>query len=80
MMTDNPTGKDAGELSLLIDAATLARWLDVSIRTVRRRITENKLPKAIRVGGCMRWLRKEVEEWIAAKCPDLSRCQKVRGA
>lgn len=80
MMTGNGTGTDAGELSRLIDVATVAQWLDVSIRTVRRRITENKLPKPIRVGGCLRWLRKEVEEWIAAKCPDLSRCQKVRGA
>lgn len=80
MMKDNPSGKDAGEVSLLIDTKTLAQWLNVSTRTIHRRISENKVPTPIRNVGRLRWLRTEIEQWIAAKCPELSRRQIVRGA
>ena len=61
--------KPATELSLLIDAAELARMLSVSKPSVWRWMAEGKLPPPIRITAqCLRWNREAVLTWITAGC------------
>lgn len=78
----NEKSMDAGsqEVPSLISLATFSQLMGISKRSLQRLLTQGKLPTPVRLGRCLRWVRKEVDAWIAAKCPDLSRVQKVRGA
>jgi excisionase family DNA binding protein len=55
--------------SLCIDAREMARLLDVSMRQVYRLNDSGQLPAPLALGGCKRWLRSEVEAWLAAGAP-----------
>lgn len=54
----------------LISIKTLATILEISTRTIWRLRNEGKLPEPIRLGGVCRWRLAEINQWIAAKCPD----------
>ncbi len=44
--------------------ADVAALLQISARTVRRRVSEGKLPAPIRVSpGRVRWRRQDLEDW-----------------
>lgn len=49
--------------ALLSDKA-LARYLGVHVATVWRRVQDGTLPKPIKVGGCTRWSREEIDAVI----------------
>ena len=55
---------------LAISARQLASMLGVSIRQVWRLNETGKLPKPMRLGGSRKWLRKEIEAFLEAGCPD----------
>lgn len=47
----------------LIDIETLARWLGVTVRHVRRLVAEKRIPY-VKVGHLVRFDRTEIEAWI----------------
>jgi excisionase family DNA binding protein len=47
-----------------------AEYLDCSTQHVRRLNDAGRMPKAIRVGSLLRWRRTDIENWIAAGCPN----------
>ena len=56
-------------VSVLIDAAELARMLSVSKPTIWRMRDDGKLPPAIALTSqCVRWRRDSVLSWINAGC------------
>ena len=55
----------------LICAESLARMLDVSVRTLWRLRNSGKLPLPIKLGGSVRWRTSEILAWVAAGCPAL---------
>lgn len=56
---------------LCIDAAELARRLDVSLRHVRRMAANGALgPPGVRLGRSLRYPVHEVEAWIRSGCPE----------
>ena len=55
----------------LICAESLARMLDVSVRTLWRLRNSGKLPLPIKLGGSVRWRTSEILAWVAAGCPGL---------
>jgi predicted DNA-binding transcriptional regulator AlpA len=57
---------------LLISVDALARMLDISPRSVWRRLSSGEMIEPVRIGTCVRWRRQEVEAWIAAGCPPIS--------
>ncbi len=59
----SPTGRDPSEPSLL-SVRDLAKKLGVSERMVRHWRDEGKLPLPIEVGGLIRWLALDVDDWI----------------
>jgi prophage regulatory protein len=54
----------------LIDSHRVSALLNVSSRTVWRLLSAGKLPTPIRVGGSVRWVLSEIEEWIGNGCPE----------
>jgi predicted DNA-binding transcriptional regulator AlpA len=58
---------------LLLSAEKLAQILGISIRTLWRLRAAGKLPVPIRLGGSVRWRLADIEAWIAAGCPKISR-------
>jgi predicted DNA-binding transcriptional regulator AlpA len=54
---------------LLLDAKAVAKLLACSPRHVAALHSRGRLPLPIRLSRCVRWDRRELERWIAAKCP-----------
>ncbi len=59
-----------GGKPILITADELAAKLALSKRTIYRLLSAGAMIKPIRIRGIVRWRAAEVEEWIAAGCPD----------
>ena len=55
--------------SVLIDVGQLARLLGVSTRTLWRHVSAGKAPQPVRLGGCTRWRRDDIDRWVADGCP-----------
>lgn len=54
----------------LLSAQSLARRLEISVRTLWRLRSAGKLPKPVKLGGNVRWRTNDIDEWISAGCPD----------
>ena len=67
-----PTHVDASADAnpILITAEELAAKLSISKRTIYRLLSAGAIIKPIRFRGIVRWRTAEIEEWIAAGCPD----------
>lgn len=63
--------------SLSLRAADLARLLGISCRHVAALEASGRLPKAVRLGRCKIWIRKEIEAWLAAGAPGRSRWEAI---
>jgi len=55
----------------LVPVETVARMLDISVRSVWRLLSAGKLVTPRRLGRSVRWSRNEIREWIEAGCPPL---------
>ena len=60
---------DGGSEPLLITAAELAGLLNLSKRTLWRLRSAGALPKPVKLGNSVRWVRDEIKIWIEAGCP-----------
>ncbi len=58
---------------MLLSTKQVAEALDVSRRTIYRMRQTGKLPKPVKMGKSLKWRREELEAWVAAGCPPLSR-------
>ena len=68
------------ELSL-VTIKVVAKLCDVSTATIRRIHDRGQMPKAIRVGGAVRWNRCEIDQWILDGCPkNPKRMSKIKAA
>ena len=56
-------------VALTANAKQVAVMLGVSVRQVWRLHTTGRLPKAVRLGNCVRWRRAEIEAFVEAGCP-----------
>lgn len=64
--SQEPTEQVTGAL---ITAEDLAKLLAVSVRHIWRMADSGALPRALRLGRCVRWRRADIEEWIMKGCP-----------
>jgi predicted DNA-binding transcriptional regulator AlpA len=63
---------------MLFTKKALAQLLNLSERSVSRKVSAGLIPKAINLSGTKRWIRAEILEWIAAGCPPSDRWERVR--
>ena len=61
----------------VLDVIGVARLLDVSRSTVYQMIAEERLPAAVRIGRRPRWLRVELEAWLAHGAPSRKSWERV---
>ena len=71
-------GNDHDAAGLAVDAAELAKLLQVSLRHVNALNSSGRLPKPIRLGRSVRWARKELEAWLAAGAPSRDAWESMR--
>lgn len=69
-LTTTVPDAEADSKAILITAEKLAARLSLSKRTIYRLLSAGAMIKPIRLRGIVRWRAAEVEEWIAAGCPD----------
>ena len=54
--------------ALMLTVDRVAAMLDCSERHVYRLEERGQMPPAVRLGACVRWPRKSVEDWIESGC------------
>jgi excisionase family DNA binding protein len=64
-----------GVHAALISIDEVAGILDCSTRHVRRLVDSGRIPRPVKLGALLRWVRTEIDQWIAAGCPN---CRKSR--
>ncbi|MCI0463808.1 MAG: helix-turn-helix domain-containing protein [Gemmataceae bacterium] len=52
----------------LLDVRAVARMLGCSTRHVHRLRDSGKMPPPRRLGALVRWVRAELEDWVASGC------------
>lgn len=57
----------------LLNAVDVAAVLRVGQRTLWRWRDSGRLPAPVKIGGCVRWRASDIEQWVAAACPDCRR-------
>jgi predicted DNA-binding transcriptional regulator AlpA len=65
---------------LLYDSTDLCHILRCSKATLHRLKAANKLPKALRLGGQLRWSAEEVQAWIRAGLPNARAWEAIKSA
>ena len=71
--TAAPASTPTEPTPLAVNAKLLAPLLAVSVRTVRLWDTLGRIPRPIRIGGCVRWVLDGptgIRAWLAAGAPD----------
>ena len=66
------------QTGLAVDAAELAKLLQVSLRHVNALNASGRLPKPFRLGRSVRWPREELVRWIAAGAPSRDEWEAVK--
>jgi predicted DNA-binding transcriptional regulator AlpA len=59
----------------LIDINFIAQMLKCSTRHVRRLIEARRIPKPIKLGALLRWVKADIDRWFIEGCPD---CRKLK--
>jgi excisionase family DNA binding protein len=54
--------------AVLLDVQAVSRLLGVSPRTVRRLSDGGRMPRPFRLGGCVRWSKSAIDEWLSTGC------------
>lgn len=65
--------------ALTVSAKELAIMLGVSVRQIWRLNAAGMLPRAVSLGGSRKWLRKEIEAFLEAGCPDRETWEMMKG-
>jgi len=52
----------------LVNGETLAQYLGISPRSIRRLVAEGKIPAPLRFSGSPRWNLKAIESWVWGGC------------
>lgn len=53
----------------LLNRASLAELLNLSKRQISRLKAQGKLPKALKIGGSVRWKQTDIHKWLDLGCP-----------
>ena len=66
-------GASASAPPSLLNVLDVAHLLSCSARHVRRLSDAGRMPRPVKLGTLARWKRAEIEQWLAAGCPDARR-------
>lgn len=60
-------------MNKLMTVLETAGVLGVGTRSIWRWRDLGRMPAPVKIGGCVRWRASDIEEWLAAGCPDCKR-------
>lgn len=63
----------AQEAIALLTVDAVAELLSCSVRHVYRLSDAGKMPRPVKLGNANRWRRSELDSWLSAGCPRISR-------
>jgi excisionase family DNA binding protein len=66
----NISNRPTDSLVQLLDVKAVAEILGVSTRHVYRLADAGRMPRPVKLGALVRWSRANLDEWIAAGCPN----------
>lgn len=55
--------------AVFLSIEQVAKTLGCSSRHVRRLADSHRIPHPIKLGALLRWLKTDVDQWIASGCP-----------
>ena len=65
---------------LLLSAAEVAGLLGISRSAFYCLLSSGRIgPTPVRLGRCVRWDKRELEQWVAEKCPNRDKWLALRG-
>jgi predicted DNA-binding transcriptional regulator AlpA len=56
--------------SELINIDAVAQMLKCSTRHVRRMVNTRRIPRPIKLGALVRWIKADIKHWFAEGCPN----------
>ncbi len=62
-------GAAPGVNAALYSINEVAGILGCSTRHVRRLVDTRRIPQPIKLGALLRWIKTDIDQWIAAGCP-----------
>lgn len=54
---------------MLIDAREAWTLCGLSKSSWYKNLASGRIPRPVKIGGALRWRRRELDDWIAAGCP-----------
>ena len=63
------TSSTADDEPFLLTLEQVSRLVSISTRQIHRLKCLGQFPKEVRIGGCVRWRRCDVQQWVADGCP-----------
>ena len=70
----------ASRESPVVDAAEAAAYLKISRAHFYKLVKSGRAPGPIRLGRATRWLRQELDEWLAAGAPPRVKWEQTKAA
>lgn len=64
-MSHTSEGAARADQALLVNEKQVEALVDISGKTLKRRISEGKFPAPIKIGRVKRWSRQVIEAWVA---------------
>lgn len=59
-----PRNGKADPRSKMVGVRALGEWLDLDRSTIHRMHNRGELPPAFKIGGVLRWYRRDIEAWL----------------
>jgi len=74
-LKENRSGMTGQETAPVVTAALysiddVAEILNCSTRHIYRLVDTCRMPQPVKLGALLRWVKTDIEHWIAAGCPD----------
>lgn len=63
--------------ALLVNEKQVEALVDLSGKTIKRRIREGKFPAPIVIGRVKRWSRQVIQEWVAQQAAQASKANPI---
>lgn len=63
MKPKNNRHEDSQSVSLLT-VKEISQMMGISTRTLHRWNVSGQMPSSVKIGGCVRWKKREIESWI----------------
>ena len=62
--------EQAVDSPVLLTVQDISAMLNCSIRHIYRLVDSQRIPQPVKLGALLRWVKADIDRWIAKGCPD----------